>query len=118
MLYDAPLTKVVGDFDRKWCSDDYFDIILWFESDNRLYGFQLLYDKDNDDPKIITYSRDRGLRCNRVDLGENDPCKNRTPIIDGGANFDKYKILEEFRIRGRTLPLATYQFIENALEIM
>ncbi|MBL8993039.1 MAG: hypothetical protein JNM63_06830, partial [Spirochaetia bacterium] len=35
-----------GDLPRRWFTNEYFDLILWFENEDRktLFGFQLCYD--------------------------------------------------------------------------
>ena len=45
MLDAAPKRHVHGDYDRRWLSDDYFDLIVWYTSTNTVHGFQLCYDK-------------------------------------------------------------------------
>jgi hypothetical protein len=45
MFDKAPKKSVRGDYDRRWLSDDYFDLIVWYTSDDTVHGFQLCYDK-------------------------------------------------------------------------
>jgi hypothetical protein len=46
MLYNAPIKPKEGDLPRRWISDDYFDLIIWCQPDESVYGFQLCYDKE------------------------------------------------------------------------
>lgn len=35
---------VQGDYKRSWMTDEYFDLIVWYEPGNAIHGFQLCYD--------------------------------------------------------------------------
>ena len=45
MFDDSPKKAVRGDYDRRWLSDDFFDLIVWYRPDDTIHGFQLCYDK-------------------------------------------------------------------------
>ena len=45
MFDKAEKRSVPGDYDRKWLSDDHFDLIVWYTSNDKIYGFQLCYGK-------------------------------------------------------------------------
>ena len=45
MLANTPRKPVAGDRDRRWIADEYFDLIVWYEDDQTIHGFQLCYDK-------------------------------------------------------------------------
>lgn len=114
MLTDAPLTPIPGDYDRKWISDDYFDLIVWFDSGNRIHGFQLLYDRDNE-AKALTYRNGQRLAAQYVDLGEDNPAKNQTPVVGSALEFDRATLLAEFDRRGRRLPRRIRRFVANVI---
>jgi hypothetical protein len=45
MLKEYPLTTTdSGSLLRRWFFDDYFDLTIWFSSENRMVEFRLLYD--------------------------------------------------------------------------
>jgi len=37
--------QVEGEGFRRWFTDDYFDLIVWYGDQNAMIGFQLCYDK-------------------------------------------------------------------------
>src|SRR4051812_48047840 len=70
MLLLAPIQTVPGDRDRRWISDDYFDLVLWYEADReQVYGFQLCYGKPIDE-RALTWTRERGFTHQAIDTGE------------------------------------------------
>ena len=104
MLHDAPLHPVSGDFPRKWMSDDYFDLIVWYESPSgaRIKGFQLCYDKAGDE-RALTWIEGRGFLHCSIDAGDDKPTANRTPLLVAAGPFPKDKVVDEFGRRSAGL---------------
>lgn len=102
MLTDQPIRHVQNDFDRRWHSDDYFDLIVWYEPDGQVHGFQLCYDKENHEG-ALTWKAARGFRHTRVDSGEANPFNNRTPILGAQSTFPLTEVRDQFLKRGRGL---------------
>jgi len=91
----------IGDSFRRWFSDNYFDLIIWYNDEKEIIGFQLCYDiKENE--KAITYS-DGKFSHNRIDQGEDNPSKNRTPILVADGIFDELKVLPKFEESAKNL---------------
>ena len=90
-----------GDSFRRWFSDNYFDLIIWYNDEKEIIGFQLCYDiKENE--KAITYS-DGKFSHNKIDQGEDNPSKNRTPILVADGIFDELKVLPKFEESAKNL---------------
>ena len=78
-----------SDYVRRWFFDDHFDLIAFYNPDGTIHGFQLCYDKP-DDEKALTWYSDRGLSHHAVDTGEQTPWVNRSPMFamtDGRARM-------------------------------
>jgi hypothetical protein len=103
MLADSPKRKVYGDYDRRWISDDYFDLIVWYTRKGAIYGFQLCYDKPHWE-RALTWRKDRGFSHTAIESGEEDAMKNLTPILVPDGSFPATKVKREFRRRARLLP--------------
>lgn len=103
MLKNQPIRPVARDLDRRWISDDYFDLIVWYEPGGAIHGFQLCYDKSGHE-RALTWMRDRGFRHTGIDSGEACPNANRTPILVAGGAFPAAQVREEFMARGKQLP--------------
>jgi len=78
-----------ADAARQWFSDDYFDLIVWYDDRAAIAGFQLCYDIAGDEHSF-TWNREGGASHNRIDTGESSPFKNMTPVLlpDGVVPYD------------------------------
>ena len=90
MLDAAPKRHVHGDYDRRWLSDDYFDLIVWYTSTNTVHGFQLCYDKPQWE-RALTWLSNRGFAHSAVDSGEDTPEANRTLFLSRMVRFPPRK---------------------------
>jgi len=89
---------------RRWFFDDNFDLIAWYKLDGTLLGFQLCYDKAEDE-KALTWFYDRGLSHHNVDAGEQNPWFNRSPMLtesDGRSHMTR--LLSSFKTSEQNLP--------------
>jgi hypothetical protein len=103
MLTTQPIKPVANDLDRRWMSDEYFDLIVWYESEDRIHGFQLCYDKPGRE-RALTWTRGRGFLHTAVDTGESKPTANHTPILVADGAFPVEQVRREFTVRSNRLP--------------
>ncbi len=102
MLTTRPIEPVTGDLPRRWMSDDYFDLIVWYDPDGGVHGFQLCYDKPGRE-RALTWTRADGARHERIDTGEYDPRANRTPVLMPDGSFPADVVRVEFVSRSAKL---------------
>ena len=114
MLIKEKKAKVRGDYRRSWMSDDYFDLIVWYESGNAIHGFQLCYGKRQQE-RALTWLKDRGFTHAQIDSGEDDPEANRTPILLPDGSFPTEQVTREFRLRSEQLPKSLRNFVLTKL---
>jgi hypothetical protein len=88
--------QVAGEGFRRWFTDEYFDLIVWYGEDRRLVGFQLCYDKQ-DRERALTWTREHGFQHNRIDSGEVPGHSKMTPIIIADGAFSRDPVAERFR---------------------
>jgi hypothetical protein len=101
-MFDRALKKAVsGDYDRRWLSDDYFDLIVWYTSSGAIHGFQLCYDKPHWE-RALTWISTKGFSHKQVD---ENAWKNQTPILVPEGSFPAGMVVAEFRRRGAELPV-------------
>ncbi len=62
--------QIEGEPKRRWFSNRFFDLIVWFKNDNEITGFQLCYNISFDE-KGLTWLKDKGFSHNSIDEGEN-----------------------------------------------
>ncbi len=103
MLTNQPIRSVARDLDRRWISDEYFDLIVWYESGDQIHGFQLCYDKLGCE-RALTWTRKGGFLHAGVDTGESKPTANRTPSLVADGAFPTEQIKREFMLRSTQLP--------------
>jgi hypothetical protein len=65
---------------RRWVSEEYFDLIEWYSTDDDIIGFQLCYDKDNNE-RALTWKKSSAYTHHRVDDGESGP------LTEGDSNI-------------------------------
>jgi hypothetical protein len=86
-----------------WIADDYFDLIVWYESQDQIHGFQLCYDKPHHE-RAFTWTCSRGYLHTAIHSGESKPTANRTPTLAADGTFPVEQVKREFMIRGSLLP--------------
>jgi hypothetical protein len=110
MLPNGPVRKIADDLNRRWISDEYFDLIIWYEADGRIHGFQLCYDKSGRE-RSLTWTREEGFQHTAVDSGESKPTANRSPILMSDGEFDVEKVRREFIARSQRLHAEDREFV-------
>ena len=98
------VSQIPGEPRRRWFSDDYFDLIVWFDPQGEIYGFQLCYDNKKN-PHALTWLRDRGFTHEGIDDGD-DPLLGykSTPILIPNGPFETLQIQTRFTEAGAGLP--------------
>ncbi len=97
MLTELTYTRQIqGESNRRWFSDNFFDLIVWFNYDGSIVGFQLCYDKERDQ-HALTWQKDVGFRHDRIDDGENRIGRPKmTPILISDGIFHSKEITQLF----------------------
>ncbi len=113
MLKEIPSNKQ-KDRNRRWFSDDYFDLIVWLGRNSIVAGFQLCYDIQRSE-RALTWTRENGFTHERVDGGEENPAKNRSPILVPDGVFPAQEILERFLARSAEIDGLVRAFVAEKL---
>ncbi len=86
-----------GEPKRRWFSDEYFDLIVWYDDKDVIFSFQLCYDKTRKQ-RAITWKNPSYYFHMKVDDGENRPGNYKsTPILVPDGIFDYRNIAERFK---------------------
>ena len=107
--------QVPGDPYRRWFQDEVFDLIVWFNNDNSLYGFQLCYDKSREE-RAFTWLPKTGFFHSRVDDGEALPCEQRTPILLPDGDFNAGEILKNFEQESSRVEKEIVDFVRSKIK--
>jgi len=115
MLHEKSTKPTQSDFARRWLTDDYFDLIVWYEPDGGIHGFQLCYDKTGRE-RALTWTPSRGFAHNRVDSGETAPTANRTPQLVPDGAFQAAQVREQFLKRCSPLDEVIRNFVLGKID--
>ena len=97
--------QVTGEGKRRWFRDDHFDLIVWYDGDREISGFQLCYDKF-DRERAITWRRGGSFEHTAVDDGESAfGGPKMTPIMIADGEFDHEGVAALFREQSREIDL-------------
>jgi hypothetical protein len=87
--------QIPGEGERRWFTDDYFDLIVWYE-EAQVIGFQLCYDKGGRE-RALTWHRPHRYLHTRVDNGEIPMAYKMSPVLVQDGAFDHERVAEKFR---------------------
>ena len=99
---------------RRWFSDNYFDLIIWYDEDKVIIGFQLCYDVQNYE-RAITFSQGN-FSHNKIDQGNESPTKNRTPILVADGYFDDSIVLPKFIAASKNLEAEIANYVISKIK--
>ena len=100
-----------GEPRRRWFRSPEEDLIVWYEDDGSLWGFQLCYDRKNLE-RALTWTKEKGYSHLKVDDGEIEPLTvKRTAILVPDGVFDAGAVLERFHSVSAGLPEDIVQLV-------
>ncbi len=106
--------QVQGEGFRRWFTDEYFDLIVWYGDDGSLVGFQLCYDKKQRE-RALTWTLENGFQHNRIDSGEVPGHSKMTPIIVADGAFSREDIAVRFEKAAAKMDADVARFVGSAV---
>ena len=104
-----------GEEFRRCFTDDYFDLVVWYGSDETIVGFELCYDRA-DDEKAVRWLAGHGLSHFRVDYGEQRASANRSPmLVDRDGEFEADRVISCFEAAADGLPVEVAAVVKSKL---
>ncbi len=79
---------------RRWFGDEFFDLIVWYDTQHTITGFQLCYNRIKN-PHALTWKRDEGIYHDKIDEGRAYHDK-LTPILVADGLFRSDIIYDKF----------------------
>lgn len=116
MLYEiAHIKQWPGEPVRRWFTDDYFDLVVWFDPCGGVIRFQLSYDKRRYQ-RALTWETATGYMHSRVEDGEERPGRLKSsPVLLVEGEFDKRLIADRFQRSCADLQEDTAVFIYDRI---
>jgi hypothetical protein len=71
MLRRKPIRHFTNDLDKSWTADDFLDLVVWYEATERIFGFQLCYDRYDEPGLARVGSHTAG--CEPMETGHRGP---------------------------------------------
>ncbi len=117
LIAEIPYVKNIDNEPRRrWFADDDFDLIVWYDPDGRIVGFQLCYDTKKDQ-RSFTWKESGTLRHDRIDDGEGNPGRYKSsPILIPDDSFDAPRVAERFMARGALLDPPIFAIVIQKLK--
>ncbi len=106
--------QVQGEGFRRWFTDDYFDLIVWYADTGTLVGFQLCYDKKQRE-RALTWTVEHGFQHNRIDAGEAPGHAKMAPVIIADGDFNHAEIARRFEQASERLDPDLARFVLDAV---
>lgn len=101
---------------RRWFHSEQEDLIVWYEDDGSLHGFQLCYDLQGME-RALTWIKGKGYSHLKVDAGEIEPLTaKRTPILVADGLLDSAGVLERLRSAAGKLPEDVARLVASKIE--
>jgi hypothetical protein len=102
-----------GELIKRWFTDEFFDLYVWFDKQGEISSFQLCYDKPRDE-HAFTWKRPSTYYHQRVDDGENRPGKNKsTPVLLPDGAINTRFIAEQFFLESKSIDRAIAEFVHT-----
>ena len=108
--------QIAGERRRRWFSSTDMDLIVWYDEDDSIAGFELYYDK-NIREHVFIWRADRGSAHLAVDDGEQKPVLDykEAPILIPDGQIDPNRIRALFEGSCENLPAEVVALVRRKL---
>ena len=110
----TPVRQDSSTVTRRWFQDDYFDLFVWIDIENRPTRFQLCYDRQHEE-RALVWDGANGFLHQRVDSGETTPMRNDAPMFVSDEKFQAALVIDQFDRRAVSIPDALRREISDKL---
>ena len=103
--------QITGEPRRRWFEDEYFDLIIWLDKDDSVWGFQLCYDREKK-PRALTWTKAHGHKHTGIDDGEHVWGTSKvSPVLVADGAFDAPSVAKRFEKAAAEMPHALASFV-------
>lgn len=98
----------------RWFQSDYFDLFVWYEDEERFWGFRLCYDRGFEE-RAITWRRETGRAAHHSVDDSRGLGYGGTPMLHEAREVVPATVGGRFQREGETLPEEIRALIDIAL---
>lgn len=107
--------QIKGEKNRRWFQSNQEDLIVWYNDDGSIYGFQFCYDKSQFEQAFTWMPEGYSHTC--IDDGENAGLTRKSiPVLVPNAMLDTRTVVQKFRTLSGQLPSDLVEFIVQKLQ--
>lgn len=111
MLYELKnVTQLEGEPKRRWFTNDSLDLIVWFNKENEIIGFQLCFNKDIDE-QSFTWKYPSYFSLHKIDDGELNTGSKSTPTLVAGSITTNCIIADQFKENSKNIDRQISNFV-------
>lgn len=114
MLAEVKVAQKEENYRRRWFEDDFFELIVWFDSSDAIHGFQLCYPRYGDE-RALTWKQEIGFLHEKIDDSRVFGSMPATAILVPDGIFPAELVLNEFKKRSKEIEGEIAQFILEKL---
>ena len=114
LVEEKDVRQIPNEGFRRWFLDKDFDLFIWYE-DDEIIGFQLCYDRQDDNERALTWHKGDRFMHNKVDDGESPYSNKMTPVLVSDGVFNKSEVAERFREKADKMEYGLVNFIYEKL---
>jgi hypothetical protein len=115
MLSEIVVAQKEEKYHRRWFEDDFFELIVWYDSNNEIYGFQLCYPRYRDE-RALTWNRDNGFAHEKIDDSRVFGSMPASAILVPDGIFPADIVYLEFKKRSEKIDPEVVHFILGKIQ--
>ena len=99
---------------KRWFTDDYFSLTVHYDNKDKPCMFELVWDRLVN-PTCVRWQTDTGTRFYLIDMGEDSPLANRTPVLQKSCAPDLTDLFARFQSASASLDPVIRNLVETQL---
>jgi hypothetical protein len=113
----SQVEQIKGDYFRRCFRDENLFLIVWYEEDKTIHGFQFTFGSEKNE-RVLTWTKERGASCSRVDYGEQRRLFHPSAILLPCDDLSGAQVCAAFDASSAALPAPEVRFVREKLEAL
>lgn len=109
------IAQLIHEPKRRWFEDDYFDLIVWHDPQDKIISFELYYDKRGHQ-RAVRWEQPNRYAHYRIDDGEKRSGKSKaSPVLVVESEFDCSKVAFLFESESKRIDGGIARFVYETI---